>query len=240
MQKSILITGASRGIGRACALRFAGAGFRVGINYLQSEQAARTLQDKIRMCGGCAELYCADVSDEAAVGEMFSAFGHADVLINNAGVAWNGLLSDMSLSQWEKVFAVNMRGTFLCAKAVLPQMISRKCGVILNVSSMWGRCGASCEVAYSASKAAVIGFTKALAKELGPSGIRVNCVAPGVIDTDMNADLSPRDMRELADETPLSRIGTCAEVADLLFYLASAQSSFVTGQVIGVDGGFVL
>ncbi len=240
MQPSVLITGASRGIGRACALRFAQAGFRVGINYLHSEEDARSLQAQIRQSGGSAELYRADVADEAAVCAMCEAFSQADVLINNAGVAWEGLLSDMSLSEWTRLFSVNVTGAFLCTKALLPQMISRKSGCILNVSSMWGRTGASCEVAYSASKAALIGFTKALAKELGPSGIRVNCVAPGVIDTAMNAALTPEDISSLAEQTPLMRIGTPEEIAELLFFLASPQSSFITGQVIGADGGFVI
>ncbi len=240
MQRSVLITGASRGIGRATALRFAAAGYRVGINYNKSEADARALLEEIRQSGGTAELYQADVSNEEAAAGMCAAFGNCDVLINNAGIAWDGLITDMDASIWQRIFAVNVNGAFYCARAVLPKMISRKHGCILNVSSMWGRSGASCEVAYSASKAALIGFTKALAKELGPSGIRVNCVAPGLIDTAMNAHLSPEDIKAVADETPLMRTGSAGEVAEALFFLASPQAAFITGQILGVDGGFVI
>lgn len=174
------------------------------------------------------------------VHETRAALGHIDVLINNAGVAYAALFTDTEYADWKRVFAVNVDGAYHCTQAVLPDMVSRQAGVILNVSSIWGLVGASCEVAYSASKAALIGFTKALAKELGPSGIRVNCVAPGVIDTDMNAHLDAPSRAALVEETPLCRLGTPEEVAEALFFLASDASSFFTGQVLSPNGGLVL
>lgn len=240
MQRSVLITGASRGIGRACAIVFAKAGYRVGLNYCHSQEAAEALTESINASGGNACCFCADVADFDALKTMFESFGHTDVLINNAGVSCDGLLTELENERWERCFDVNVTGAFYCCKLVLPQMISDRSGCILNVSSMWGRTGASCEVAYSASKAALIGMSKALAKELGPSNVRVNCVAPGVIDTDMNSLLSSEDMDALREETPLMRIGSPEDVANALLFLASDSASFITGQVLGVDGGFVI
>lgn len=239
MRKSILITGASRGIGRAAALAFAREGYLVGINYLRSMEAAQSLLQEIVALGGDARLLQADVADPAQVQAMVQAFGRVDVLINNAGIACYKLFTDTTPADWRCVFAVNVEGAYNCSHAVCPQMIGRQAGCILNLSSIWGQTGGACEVAYSASKAAIIGFTKALAKELGPSNIRVNCVAPGVIETDMNANLSPADLAALAAETPLCRIGKPEEVAASLLFLASDAASFITGQILGVNGGFV-
>ena len=235
MAKTALITGASRGIGAACARALSAAGFDVIINYNSSEKAAEKLAAEL----GCRALR-ADVSDPDAVARMFEAAGGVDVLVCCAGIALTKLFTDTDADDWRRVFGVNIDGTANCCRAAIPHMVHRKYGRIITVSSMWGVSGASCEAAYSASKAAVIGLTKALAKELGPSGITVNCVAPGVIDTDMNAALTPETLRELAEETPLCRIGTPEDVAAAVRFLASDDASFITGQVLGVDGGFVI
>ena len=239
MQKTVLITGGSRGIGAAAARAFAAAGCRVAIGYLNSEEKALALAEEI---GGIAIR--ADVRDEVQVREMvdktLDKFCQLDILICNAGVAWQGLLTDMSLEDWRGVMAADLDSVFLCAKAVLPHFVHRKAGKILTVSSMWGQVGASCEVAYSAAKAGVIGFTKALAKEVGPSGITVNCVAPGAIDTEMNAHLGQEVLGMLAEETPLGRLGQPEEVAQTLLFLASEQADFMTGQVLSPNGGLVM
>ena len=240
MAKTVLITGASRGIGRACAFAFANAGYRVGVNYHTHFEDAQSVVRAITTRGGDAVPLQADVADFAAVSGMVSAFGRIDVLVNNAGVACDGLLQDIPPTAWARTFAVNVNGAYYCARCALPQMLSRHEGCILNVSSMWGRVGASFEVPYSASKAALIGFTKALAKEVGPSGVRVNCVAPGVIGTAMNANHTKEDMEALTQDTPLMRLGTPEDVANALLFLASDSAAFITGQVLGVDGGFVM
>lgn len=240
--KNVLITGASGGIGRASALAFAEKGHAVALHYNTNEKAARVTAEEINARGGRAEIFKADIVSESEVNAMFDQveqdLGHIDVLVNNAGADWKGLLTDMTCAEWEKIMAVNCTGVFLCCRRALPTMIRNHSGSIVNVSSMWGEVGASCEVAYSASKSAVIGLTKALAKEVGPSGIRVNCVSPGVIDTPMNGDLTDTDMAALCDETPLMRIGTPREAADAILFLA--ESEFITGQVLGVSGGFVI
>lgn len=235
MMKTALITGASRGIGAAIARELSRDGFRVIINYNSSENAALELAREIG-----AQAVRADVSDAAAVEEMFAAIGHVDVLVCCAGIASYGLFTDMSPEQWRALFAVNTDGCANCCRAAIPGMVHRKAGCIITVSSVWGVHGASCEAAYSASKAAVIGLTRALAKELGPSGIRVNCIAPGVIETDMLSPLTQEDRAALADETPLCRLGTPEDVAFLASFLASDRAGFITGQVIGADGGFAL
>lgn len=240
MKQTVLITGASRGIGAAAARLFAAQGYRVAIcchtQMEKAEELAASLPD--------AAAFTADIAKETEVVRMVDAvhsrFGEIHVLVNNAGIAMQKMFTDTTAADWNRVFDVNVTGIFYACRAVLPEMIRRKSGRIVNVSSMWGVTGASCEVAYSASKAAVIGLTKALAKEVGLSGITVNCVAPGVIDTEMNANLSAEDRAVLCDETPLARIGTAQEAAQAILFLASDRASFVTGQVLGVNGGIVI
>jgi len=237
--KTVLITGASRGIGAACARKFAAEGFRVAINYNHSKAQAEALAAEL---GGIAVQ--ADVADPAQVREMVDTvldkFCQLDTLVCNAGVAHLGLLSDMTDEQWRRVFAVNVDGVFHCCRAVIPHFVHYKQGQIVTVSSMWGQVGASCEAAYSASKAAVIGLTRALAKELGPSGITVNCVAPGLIDTEMNQNLAPQELAVVVEETPLGCVGTAGQVADAVCFLAGEQARFITGQVLAVNGGLVI
>jgi len=243
-EKTVLITGASRGIGRAAAELFVVSGYNVAINYLSSVRAAEELQSSIIEKGGTASLYRADVADKAAVDKMAAAiiaeYGSIEVLINNAGIAQQQLFTDISAEDWRRVFAVNTDGVYHCTQAVLPYMVSRKYGRIINISSVWGLTGASCEVHYSASKAAVIGLTKALAKELGPSGITVNCIAPGVIDTEMNGSLPQETVKQLQEETPLGSIGTPADIAYAALYLAGEHAGFITGQVWSINGGLVI
>lgn len=242
--KTVLITGASRGIGAGTALRFAAAGYAVAVHYHTSEKSALELVKQIRERGGKAEAVQADVSDPVQAAAMvewtFNRFGRLDTLVCNAGLAFDGLLGDMTDEQWRRVFAVNVDGIFYTIRAALPHLIHRKSGEIITVSSIWGLTGASCEAAYSASKGAVIGLTKALAKELGPSGITVNCVAPGVIDTDMNRVYSSAVLESLREETPLGRLGTPEDVAETILFLASEGGRFYTGQVLSPNGGMVI
>ncbi len=235
MAKKVLITGGSRGIGAQCARVFAEAGWEVYINYNKSEEKAFALADQIG-----ATAVKADVSDFTDCVKMLEITGGLDLLVCNAGISQQKLFTKTTPADWRNIFSVNVDGVFNCCRAATPYMVYNKRGSIITISSMWGQVGASCEVAYSASKAAVIGFTKALAKELGPSNIRVNCIAPGVIDTEMNSHLSKDDMAVLADETPLCRIGTADEVAKTALFLASDSASFITGQVIGVNGGMII
>lgn len=241
--KTVLITGASRGIGRACALRFAESGYSVAANYLNSEEEALSLKAEIETLGGECELFRADVSDSEAVGETVSAaekrFGKIDVLVNNAGIAQQKLFDEITDEEYDRMFSVNMKGCFCFSREVSKLMLRNHFGRIINISSMWGTVGASMETHYSASKAAVIGFTKALARELGPSGITVNCIAPGVIDTDMNSGHSEETIKELIENTPVMRLGTPDDVAHLAVFLASGNAGFITAQVIGVDGGII-
>ena len=243
-QRTALITGASRGIGAATARRLARAGYAVAVNYCRSEDRALALVEELREAGHTAMAVHADVSDPDQVGDMvdnvLDKFCQLDILVCNAGRSWAGLLGDMTPEEWRELFAVNLDSVFYCCKAVMPHMIHRKRGKIITISSMLGQVGASCEAAYSASKGALIAFTKAMAKELGPSHIRVNCVAPGVVDTDMNAALTGRDRTALAEETPLGRIGRPAEIADVIFFLASPAAAFITGQVLSPNGGLVI
>ena len=232
MMKKVLITGGTRGIGRACAELFLSCGYRVFVTYIKSVKEAEELEG----AGICA-VKC-DVSDADAVNKLHETIGDVDILVNNAGIAWSGLLSDMTEGEWDRLFDVNVKGVFNCVKEFSPFMVREKSGSVVNISSMWGVTGASCEVAYSASKAAVIGFTKALAKELGPSGVRVNCVAPGVIQTDMIANFSEEELNALAEETPLCRTGSPEEVAKAVVYLCNAE--FVTGTILNINGGFVI
>lgn len=242
---SVLITGASRGIGAACARRFARAGWNVGINYFHSYQQAMELTQELRELGVQAVAIKGDVSQAQQAAEMVAAaereFGALDALVCNAGVAGvQALLTDLTDEQWRWTAGTNLDGVVYTMRAAIPGMVRRQNGSIVTVSSMWGLTGGSCEAAYSACKAGVIGLTRAMAKELGPSHIRVNCVAPGVIDTEMNAHLTSQDMQALAEETPLGRIGTPEDVAESIFFLAGSCSSFVTGQVLAVDGGMVI
>ncbi len=242
MSGTVLVTGASGGIGRAIALAFGQAGCRVALHYnAHSEPAIETTKLIVKQ-GGTAEAFGADLTDEAQVERLFreceSSLGKVSVLVNNAGMSWQGLFTDMTLSRWQQVMDVNLTSMFLCCRRALPPMIKDKSGCIINISSIWGQQGAACEAAYSASKAAVIGLTQALAMEEGPSGIRVNCISPGVIDTPMNSHLSDRDIEALREETPLMRIGSPEDIARAAVYLAGA--GFVTGQVLGVNGGFVM
>lgn len=243
-QKTALITGASRGIGAATARLLARRGYAVAINYFHSEAAALALAEELRKAGHAALAVRADVSDAAQVKEMVDAvlenFCQLDILVCNAGVAHFGLLSDLTEEDWRHIFGVNVDGVYHCCKAVIPHFVHNKAGRIVTVSSMWGQVGASCEAAYSASKAAVIGLTRALAKELGPSGITVNCVSPGVIDTEMNAHLGPETLAALAEDTPLGRLGTAEEAARAIAFLASEEAGFITGQVLPVNGGMVI
>ena len=239
MQKTVLITGGSRGIGAATARAFAAEGYRVAIGYRNSREQAEKLAAEI---GGIALQ--ADVGNpeevEKMVDSVLDKFCQLDILVCNAGVAWQGLLTDMSLSEWRNLMSTDLDGVFLCCKAVLPHFIHRKAGKIITVSSMWGQVGASCEVAYSAAKAGVIGFTKALAQEVAPSGITVNCVAPGAIETEMNANLPAGALEALAEETPLGRLGKPEDVAQSILFLASDGGNFMTGQVLSPNGGLVL
>ncbi len=237
--KTVLITGASGGIGAATARLFAQNGYRVALDYFRSKEAAVSLE---RELGKNAFAVKADVSDSAQVKAMFQSvqqrFGGIDVLINNAGIAEFSLFTDISDEQWHRMFAVNVDGCFYCCREALPYMISQKSGAIINVSSIWGVTGSSCEAHYSAAKAAVIGLTKALAKEVGPSGITVNCIAPGVIDTKMNSGLSDEDIAGLLNETPLQKLGTPFEIAKTALFLS--ESAFITGQIISPNGGFMI
>lgn len=244
MNKTVLITGASKGIGAATAIRFAEKGYNVVMNYNNSVQSALILQKSLSESGFKVIAYQANVRNrldvDLMVKETIERFGSIDILINNAGIASQGLFTDISEIEWNEVVDVNLNGTFNCAQAVLPHMINKKSGCIINISSMWGQVGASCEVAYSAAKAGVIGLTKALAKEVGPSGIRVNCIAPGLIETGMNQELTLEDVAAIVDQTPLGRIGTTNDIANTALFLASEDASYITGQVIGVNGGFVV
>ncbi len=240
MSKTVFITGGAKGIGRALAELFYKSGYNVAVNYNKSGKEAMELSDKLP---GALFLQ-GDVSSEESVKEMIGKavahFGKIDVLINNAGICSFSLVTDITSEEWDKIFDVNVKGTFLCTKYAAKNMVQNHNGAIINVSSIWGISGASCESCYSASKGAVIAFTKALSKELGPSGIRVNCIAPGYIDTDMNKDISQEDRQVFADETPLGRIGTPHEVAKAVLFLASDEASFITGQILGCDGGVIV
>ena len=244
MKKTVLITGSSRGIGRATAAVFAQHQYNIIINYLHSEKDAFSLASSLEKQGHRAMVYRADIAKrdevEAMVEKGLSTFQTIDVLINNAGIAQQKLFMDITEDDWNRMLNIHVKGMFYCCQCVLPEMIRRKQGKIINVSSIWGMTGASCEVHYSTAKAAVIGFTKALTKELGPSNIQVNCVAPGIIETDMNDLLDEKERNSLLEETPLLRFGTPTDVANAVFFLASTKADFLTGQVLSPNGGFVI
>ena len=242
--KTVIITGASKGIGAATAILFAEKGYNVVINYNNSVESARLLQRSLSENGYNVIALKANVTNRKEVDLMIKEtlyrFGSIDVLINNAGISHQSLFTDISEYDWDNMMNVNLKGVFNCTQAVLPHMIEKKSGKIINMSSIWGITGGSCEVHYSAAKAGIIGFTKALAKELGPSGITVNCIAPGVIDTNMNANLSVDDLNALVEQTPIGRIGTTNEIAATALFLSEPNADFITGQVISPNGGMVI
>ncbi|MBQ4065619.1 MAG: SDR family oxidoreductase [Clostridia bacterium] len=244
MKKTVIVTGGSRGIGAETVRLFARRGYAVVFSYRNAADRAAELSDTLIAEGCDVTAVRADVSDPEQVRALFrrvaETYGSVDILINNAGIARQQLLTDVTDDDYRETVDTDLGGVIYCCREAVPYFLRHHEGVIVNVSSVWGLCGASCESVYSAAKAGVIGFTKALAKELGPSGIRVNCVAPGVIDTNMNACHSDETVRSLAEETPLLRIGRPEEVAETIFFLASEQASFITGQTIAVDGGFAL
>ena len=236
----VLISGGDRGIGAAAARAFYAAGDRVAVFYHTNADAAAALEQELP---GCIAIQC-DVASRASCEVAFhaaeQALGRVDVLVSNAGIAQQKLFTDITPDEWQHMLDVNLTGAFHLCQLALPGMIRRKAGRILTVSSMWGQTGGSCEVHYSAAKAGLIGLTKALAKEEGPSGITVNCVAPGVIDTDMMAAFTAEDKAALAEETPVGRLGSADEVAKLLVFLAGEDAGYITGQVFGVNGGLVI
>ena len=231
--KHVVITGGSRGIGAAAVELFAKQGHRVYFLYEKNHEAAKTVAKNTG-----ATAICCDVADSAAVKEAFETIPDVDILICNAGICYSGLMSSLPEENWDRIFHVNVKGIYNCVNAAMPAFLRKHAGSVVTVSSMWGQVGASCEAAYSATKGAVIALTQALAKELGPSGIRVNCVAPGVIMTDMCATVDPEILEEMASDTPVGRNGTPMDVAKAMEYLANAE--FVTGQVLSVNGGYVI
>ena len=241
-KKHVLITGASRGIGAACAFTFAAHGYHVFLNCNKSIAALQKVADSITQQGGTCTLVPGDVGNPDTVRAIFEKISTIvpglDVLINNAGISYVGLLTDMSDEEWTRILNTNLSSSFYCSRAAIPYMVRQKKGKIINISSMWGRVGASCEAAYSATKAGMNGLTMALAKELAPSNIQVNAIACGVIDTEMNAVFSDEERQELAEEIPSGRFGTAAEVSQLAFDL-SENHNYLTGQIIGLDGGFI-
>lgn len=242
MAKSVLITGGSRGIGAATAIYFARMGYKVAITYNKSVYAAKAMKETMALNKAEFLAIQCDVNSpvqiDSAINQTISAFGSLDVMVNNAGIALQKLITDTTDDDWQNILNTNLSGVFYGCRAAAKAMIPKQSGSIINLSSIWGITGASMEVAYSATKAGIIGLTKALAKELGPSGIRVNCIAPGVIDTEMNQNLDLSVFAALADDTPLGRIGKPEEVARSIYYFAN-DADFVTGQVLCTDGGYI-
>lgn len=238
--KTVLITGGSRGIGRAMVYAFARAGYQVLLNFNRSEAIANEIASEFSN----VKVYGADIGNQNQVFQMVEYtrqnLGEIDILINNAGISCSGLLQDLASDEWERLINVNLTGVYNCCKAVLPSMISKKCGKIINISSVWGMVGASNEVAYSASKAGVIGLTKALAKEIGPSNIQVNCIAPGIVMTDMVSEYSMDELNSITEQIPLGRIGSTEDIANLALFLASDSSNYITGQIFSPNGGWVI
>ncbi|MBQ8203140.1 MAG: SDR family oxidoreductase [Clostridia bacterium] len=244
MNKTAIITGASKGIGAATAIYFASKGYNVVINYNDSYQSAALLSRSLNEQGFKTIAIKANVANkldaERLIKETADRFGGVDVLVNNAGVSHIDMITDTDEFDSDRIFDINLKGVYNCCRAVTPVMVNQKSGKIINISSMWGQVGASCEVAYSASKAGVIGLTKALAKELAPSGITVNAVAPGLIETSMNNDIPAEDLSEFVEEIPLGRMGSPNEIAAAVYFLASGEADYITGQVLGINGGYVM
>ncbi len=244
MKKTVLVTGSSRGIGHAIAKKFAEQNYNIIINYLESEEKAFALRDEILAAGGSAIAIRADVSKLDEVTQMVETsnrtFGKIDVLVNNAGIAEMKLFTDIDPAYWDRIFDVNVKGMFNTCHAIVPQMIAERSGKIINISSVWGLVGASMETHYSATKGAIISFTKALAKELGPSGITVNAVAPGAVMTDMIADLGDEILDYVKQETPLGMLGAPEQIAEMVFFLADKTGDYITGQIISPNGGYVI
>lgn len=242
--KSVVITGASRGIGRACAVAFARCGYNVLIGYNQNKAAAEETLAAVLSFGVKGVIFAADISkqDEARrlISKAMYEFGRIDVLVNNAGIARANIMTDVTEKDFYDLFSLNVGGVYFVSQAVIPEMINAGGGKIVNISSMWGQVGASMETLYSATKSAVIGLTKAMAKELAPSKINVNCVCPGVIDTDMNSCYDEKTMEDLRQRTPLERIGTAEDIAGSVLFLSSDNADFITGEVLSVNGGFVI
>ena len=238
------ISGASRGIGANIALKLAQEGYDLALNYHTNTKAAQEVAKLTQNYGVKTLLLPGDIADGEKVKEMFqkanTIFGGIDVLINNAGIAEQLMFQDITYDKWRRMFAVTVDGAYFCLQNALSHMINKKCGRIINISSMWGEVGASCEVHYSAAKGALIAMTKALAKELGPSGITVNCITPGVITTEMNSHLSKEDLDALKEETPLNALGEPNDIAEMVAFLASEKAKFITGQIIGINGGLVI
>ena len=243
MNKTAVITGASRGIGKATAIEFARNGYNVLANYNNSEKEAMELEKMLTEEGYSIKVFKADVSKSSEADAMIEyclkEFGGLDVLVNNAGISQDKLFTDITDEDWERMMSVNVTSVFNCSRKALKHMIWEKSGSIINITSMWGETGGSCEVHYSASKAAIIGMTKALAKEVGPSNIRVNAVSPGVIMTDMCAYYGEETLNELKEETPLMKLGKPEDIAETVYFLAE-KGNFITGQVVGVNGGMVI
>lgn len=244
MKGVALVTGASGGIGRSIAMALARDGYAVALHCYRNEHKAQAVRDEIAAMGGRAEVFVCDITDADAVdymvNEICHTMGYITALVNNAGIAQQKLFTDLSVDEWQRMMAVHVDGAFYACRAVLPDMIRAHSGCIINISSMWGQTGGSCEVHYSTAKAALIGLTKALAKEVGPAGIRVNCVAPGVIQTDMLAELSRETLNDLEEETPLCRLGKPEDVAAAVSFLVSEGAGFITGQVLAPNGGIVI
>lgn len=242
--KTVLVTGGATGIGAAACRLFARRGYQVAINYFTSGTAAAALETELRNMGYAVKSFPCDITKEqqviAMAHQVKDTFGSLDVVVNNSGTASQTLFTDTSEAQWQQIFDVNVKGAFLVSREAVKLMLKNHEGAIVNISSMWGQVGASCEVAYSASKAALIGMTKALAKEVGLSGIRVNCICPGMIDTAMNSAIPSEIQQEIREETPLNRLGTPDDIANAALFLAGKDASFITGQIIGVNGGFVI
>lgn len=237
--KNVLISGGANGIGACCVREFCMAGYNTAFIYKNDDASAERLSSEYGAIAIKADLSCSD-SVQTAVDSVKEKLGDVDILVNNVGVSYVGLITDMSDREWERILDTNLSSAFFLSRAFVPSMIRKKQGRVINIGSVWGRCGASCEVAYSATKSALRGFSMALAKELGPSGITVNCIEPGVIQTRMNSCFGQEDIDVLVEETPLCRLGQPEDVANLVLFIASDKASFITGQCIGVDGGFAL